>query len=50
MEFEEGRDALTVSVGRTSTSEGWNVRTKWDPASVRYVGNMLTLNVSRLYC
>lgn len=41
MEFEEERDVLTVSVEGTTTSEGWHVRTKWDPASVRYAGNVL---------
>ena len=35
MEFEEERDTLTVSVEGTAMSEGWHVRTKWDPAIVR---------------
>ena len=38
VEFEEG-DALTVdnvSVEGTTTSGGWHVATKWDPARVRF--------------
>ena len=48
MEFEEEKDALTVSVERTPMSEGWHIQTKWNPACVRYIGSILVLNVGGL--
>ena len=48
VEFEEG-DALTldnVSVEGTTTSGGWHVATKWDPASVRF--QLIQLHGSKL--
>ena len=49
VEFEG--DALTldnVSVDGTTTSGGWHVATKWDPARVRF-GGLVVFIVQYLY-